>query len=520
MQKTRLRSLNQSLKLSFVAAIAALRLATADAAEQDKSRSLADVFDGFDPMTLQSSGVASYENLSPYFAMPDLKVPQFPDREFSIVDFGGQAGGETLNTDSFAQAIEAAFAAGGGRVTVPAGKWLTGPIHLKSNVELHLSEGATVFFSGDRSLYLPVVYTRWEGMECYNYSPPIYANGQKNIALTGKGTFHGNGKPWWDWRAPLQKPAANALYQMIQDGVPTEKRIMGDTVEGLRPNFVQLINCEDVLIENLTFINGPMWTLHPIYVDRMIVRGVKVITEGPNNDGINPDSTRNLLIEDCYFSTGDDCVVLKSGLNEDGWRVGKPTENVVIRNIYGNDGHGGVVIGSEMSGGVRNVYAHDSFFVGTDRGIRLKSMRGRGAYIENLFCERIRMKDMKKQAIRLNSFYGSSTLKPATLTPPVFKNMLFKDITCDGSPRAIEITGLEESPITNLRFENVHMKASKGFVATDTTGIKLSHVTIEAEEGPAFAFHNTQDVQMESVSDGTGYTVVPEITGDRSRNIE
>ncbi|MBC2606830.1 glycosyl hydrolase family 28 protein [Pelagicoccus albus] len=482
-------------------------------------RPLTSLFGGIDPTEIEASSTKLYENLSPYFHMEPLKVPQFPDQVFSIVDYGAIEGGFELNTEAIAKAIEACADAGGGRVLVPAGRWLTGPIHLKSNVDFHVSEGATVLFSTDRSHYLPVVFTRWEGMECYNYSAPIYANGQKNIALSGKGVLHGQGHSWWGWKRKHQKAAAKALYQMIQDGLPPEERIMGDTVEGLCPNFVQFVNCRDVLIENLTFVDGPMWTLHPIYVDGMVVRAVKVTTSGPNNDGINPDSTRNLLIEDCYFSTGDDCVVLKSGLNEDGWRVGRPTENVVIRNIYGNEGHGGVVIGSEMSGGVRNVYAHDCYFVGTDRGIRLKSMRGRGAFIEDLYCERIKMSDIGGQAIRINSFYSSSTLKPASEVPPSFKNMLFKDISCEGAARAVEITGLEESLVANLKFENIQISANQGFIATDAENITLENVKIETQKGPAFAFHNTQNVELKQVSDGSENSLIPEISGERSANI-
>lgn len=440
-----------------------------------------------------------YRDLSPHFPMPDIVVPAFPDRDFVVSDFGGSGDGTTLNTDAFRQAIKACSDAGGGRVVVPLGKWLTGSIHLRSNVNLHLMQDATLIFSRDLDHYLPVVFTRWEGMECYNYAAPIYGNGLSNVAITGEGTIDGQGDFWWDWKS-TQGPTVQRLYQMVVAGVPPSERVFGTAEDALRPNLVQLISCRDVLIENVTLKNGPMWTIHPVYCSNMVVRGIKVKTTGPNNDGINPDSSSNIVIEDSYFSTGDDCVVLKAGLNEDGWRVGRPTENIIIRRVFAHKGHGGIVIGSEMSGGVRNVYATDNRFDGTDRGFRMKSMRGRGGIVEHIWFEGNRMRNMGKQAVHINQFYESSTVMPATTVPPVFRNITIRDIDCDGAPVGIEVLGLPELPVNAVTLENIRLRADEGVRVKDAVGLVLRNLQLQVEKpGPAFRFHQVRGSSVNGV---------------------
>ena len=461
-----------------------------------------------------------YSDLSPYFEMPDLKVPEFPDVDFNVVDYGAEEGGEAKATDAIQEAIDACHAAGGGRVVIPEGEWLTGSIKMKSFVNLHIAKGAVLKFSQDFEDYLPVVFTRWEGMECYNYSAPIYGYGLRNIAITGEGLIDGQGDFWWEWKQTRQAKTAVRLYQMIVDGVSPTERILGTTDDGMRPNFVQLISCQGILIENLTFKNGPMWTIHPVYCSDMIVRGMKVITEGPNNDGINPDSTRNLLIEDCYFSTGDDCVVLKSGLNEDGWRVGRPTENVVIRNIFAHEGHGGVVCGSEMSGSVRNVYAHDNVFVGTDRGLRIKAMRGRGGVVENIWFEDTKMKDIGREVVRLNMFYGSSTVIPATKVPSAFRNIFVKNIECDGAARAVEITGLPELAIENIHMENMVIRADQGIKITDGFNLSIKNLELKTEKGTPIELNRVIKMEIEGASIDSESSPWIEINGEKSSEIE
>jgi len=284
-----------------------------------------------------------HEALSPWAQVPAILKrivpPTIPAREFGITNYGAVAGGTGKCTQAFADAIAACHKAGGGKVIVPSGQFLTGPIHLRSNVELHLSEGSEIIFSDDFKDYLPPVFVRVGGIEIYNYSPLIYANGCENIAITGKGKLNGNAKAWWPW-AKLQ---TKKLFDVGAEGIPVEQRVFGTPEAAIRPSFLQLMNCTNILLADFTIGSGPNWTIHPVYCLNTTIRGVHVLTDGPNNDGIDPDSCRDMLIENCVFDTGDDCVVLKSGYNQDGWRVGQPTENVIMRNCSSKQGHGGLV---------------------------------------------------------------------------------------------------------------------------------------------------------------------------------
>jgi len=299
-----------------------------------------------------------------------IQAPVFPDKIFDITDFGAQSEGP-ICTDAFQKAIAACNKAGGGSVVVPAGTYLTGAIHLLSNVELHIEEGATVLFSIDPKDYLPVVHTRFEGMELYNYSPLIYAYKQENIAITGKGVLDGQASKenWWIWKKAKGKKKSEQLQnspnsiprllEFMANGVPTEERIFGEG-HYLRSSFIQPYLCKNILIEGVTIKRPPMWMIHPVLSENITVRGVTVNSpNAPNGDGCNPEASRDILIEGCEFNTGDDCIAIKSGRNRDGYDLGIPTENVIIRNCKMLDGHGGVVMGSETSGGVRNVYAYN-----------------------------------------------------------------------------------------------------------------------------------------------------------------
>ncbi|HEX2869814.1 MAG TPA: glycoside hydrolase family 28 protein [Polyangiaceae bacterium] len=420
--------------------------------------------------------------------MPQPTRPSIPPGVFDIRDFGALADGKTKATSAFRQAVAKASAAGGGTVLVPPGTWLTGPIHLASNINLHVSEGATLLFSQDFSDYLPPVLTRWEGQELYGYSPLIYARDCENVAITGRGKLDGQGSAWWPWKK-TQQESATKLYELVTSGVPTEKRVLVDE-GGLRPSFIQTVGCKNVLVEGVTLTNGPFWTIHPVYSENVIVRRVRVQTNGPNNDGCDPDSSRNVLIEDSFFSTGDDCVVIKSGLNEDGWRVGKPSENIVVRRLRGEAGHGGVVIGSEMSGSVRNVWVTDSEFVGTDRGLRIKSMRGRGGVIENVFYENVRHRDIRLMVVELTTFYGSSTLKPKTVTPPTIRNIHVSNVSGRGAKQAIAIVGLAELPIRDVTFENVEIAADQGLHAVACENVHFKNTKLTSLDGTAFSIQD------------------------------
>lgn len=429
------------------------------------------------------------------FDMPAIEAPSFPDRVFDVRDFGAVGDGTTSNAQAFRRAIESCHEEGGGIVLIPAGTWLTGPIQLRSNVNLCLERDALVRFSRRFADYLPVVFTCWEGVECYNYSPFVYAQDCENIAVTGEGTFDGQGEAWWHWKQ-LQQAAAKTLYDAEFDHVPVEERVYGTEEAALRPQFLQPILCRDVLIEGVTFLNGPVWTIHPVYCENVLVRRVKVKSTGPNTDGLNPDSCRNVLVEDCSFSTGDDCIAINSGMNEDGWRVGRPCENIVIRSCQMSEGHGAVAIGSGMSGGVRNVHVHDCRFMGGDQGIRLKSMRGRGGFVENVYFENIRLANLRREAIVLNMFYGSSTAASRSDAPPIFRNIRIENVTCESAGVAVYIRGLPEQRIRQVSLENLRLNAVEGIRCQDVDDLTLNNVSAVVQEEPLFGCSNVRGLNV------------------------
>jgi hypothetical protein len=433
------------------------------------------------------------------FPLANFVRPQFPEKTFDVLTYGADPTGAAVSTEAFRKAVSAAASAGGGTVLVPKGNYLSGPVHLASNVNLHLAEGAVLGFSQNFNDYLPVVFTRWEGLELYNYSPLIYAKDCENVAVTGSGKLDGRGAAWWPWKK-TQKDAAKRLYDLASRGVPPRDRVFG-TEGGLRPSFIQTVNCKNVLIEGVTITNGPMWTIHPVYSENVIVRRVNVVTEGPNNDGVNPDSSRNVLVEDSFFSTGDDCVVIKSGLNEDGWRVGRPSENIIVRRLRGERGHGGVVMGSEMSGGVRNVAVEDCDFTGTDRGLRIKSMRGRGGFVENVYYDNVRHKDIRLMVVEITSFYASSTLEPLTQTPPRIRGIHVSNVTAHGAKFAAQITGLPEAPLEDITFDRVQIEADEGVRVTDAKGLKFTDSKVLPKKGAPFRFESSANASVDRSCD-------------------
>jgi len=449
------------------------------------------------------------------FAMPQLTRPVFPDRVVDIRDHGAVEGGTVKNTAAFAQAIKTCAAAGGGRVLVPAGKWLTGPIHLQSNIDLYLAPGAEVIFSDQFEDYLPNVLVRVGGVELYNYSPLVYARDGENVAITGPGRLEGNAQAWWPWA----KKETKAFFDFGARGVPVEQRVFGTPEAAIRPSFVSFIGCKNVLLEGFTIGGGPNWTIHPVYCENVIIRRVTVDTDGPNNDGIDPDSCRNVLIEHCTFATGDDCVVLKSGYNEDGWRVGRPTENVVMRWCTSRRGHGGLVVGSEMSGDVRNVYVHDCQFEGTDRAVRIKSRRGRGGVVENIWAENLAVKDLKYEVVILNMDYSSDTKQLTNEKAPLFRNMTFRHITGTGAPAAIRIIGLPDSPIQNIRFEDLTIASTKGVICSDVTGLVFDRVQVTPAAGPVFDLKNASAIVVRGAKAPAGTDVFLKLTGPGSGGV-
>ncbi|HWA25871.1 MAG TPA: glycoside hydrolase family 28 protein [Lacunisphaera sp.] len=440
-----------------------------------------------------AAAAADLEPIAPIkapFPMPSLQRPVFPRRTVDIRDHGAVPGGEVVNTAAFAKAIAAAAGAGGGRVLVPAGRWLTGPIHLRSNLELHLAEGAEIIFSDRFEDYLPPVLVRVGGVELYNYSPFVYALDCVNVAVTGPGKLNGNATAWHPWKTKETR----VIFQLAPKGVPVEKRIFGTPEAAIRPNFLVLMNCRNVLLEGFTIGSGANWTIHPVYCENVIVRRVHVLTDGPNNDGIDPDSCRNVLIEHCVFDTGDDCVVLKSGYNEDGWRVARPMENLVMRWCSSKRGHGGLVVGSEMSGDVRNVYLYDCDFDGTDRAVRIKSRRGRGGVVENVWIDNLRVRNMQSEVVIMNMDYSADRNAAANEKAPLFRNIHLKNITADGAPVAIRMVGLDDSPIQDITFEDMTVASTEGAFATHVQGLRFDRVRISPRKGPAYVLNNARDV--------------------------
>lgn len=444
---------------------------------------------------------AAIQPIKAPFAMPQLKRPVFPNRTFTITDYGAVAGGTIKNTEAFRKAIAACHTAGGGKVVVPAGKWLTGPIHLKSKVHLYLSAGSEIFFSDRFEDYLPVVFTRWEGVECYNYSPLIYAKDCENIAITGSGLLNGNGARWWGWqKQSLTNGVIERLLTAQARGIAVKDRVFGTPEDRLRPAFINPVNCTNVLLEGFTLKDGPFWSVQLLYCENAIARKLTFHTHHPNGDGVNSDSSRNVLIEYCFFDTDDDAIAIKSGKNEDAWRVGKPSENVVIRDCYSKGPRwGSISIGSEMSGGIRNISVRNVKFDGTLLGFQIKTKPGRGGVVENVWVEGIEASQIAGQIFFVNTAYGADTFSPPNPVLPRIRNVFARNIRGTQADkvyaRPVEINGLPEIPVENIQFRNVFCEGREGMVIHHARGVKLEQVRIQAQQGPPVTIANSEKVE-------------------------
>jgi len=392
---------------------------------------------------------------------------KFPKHDFSILTYGAVANDTAiLNHAAINKAILECSLQGGGRVVVPAGTFYTGPLTLKSNVNLYLEEGAILKFSTKKNLYLPSVLTRWEGNDCYNYHPLIYAYGETNIAITGKGHIDGQGsnESWWSlcgstrfgWKSGLpsqSKTGRPRLMQANEDNLPMEERIMG-AEDALRPQLINIVQCNRILIQGVTLLNSPFWVIHPLLSQNIVVDGVSMINDGPNGDGCDPESCKNVLIQNCFFNTGDDCIAIKSGRNNDGRKWAVPSENIIVRHCEMKNGHGGVVIGSEISGGYKNLYVEDCIMdsPNLDLVIRIKTNTCRGGIIENVYVRNIKVGQCKEAVLRISLLYEGNEGCQRDF-PPMVRHIYLENIQSQKSRYGIYIDGLP----SNDRVYDIHV---------------------------------------------------------------
>jgi polygalacturonase len=479
-------------------------------------------------MMLLAVTISAQAQVNPYkkyteklpFQMPEVSAPVIPNYTVNLKKFGAVGDGVTLNTKAFEKAIAALTKKGGGHLVVPQGVWFTGPIVLQSNIDLHLEAGAVIQFSGDEALY-PVIKTSFEGLDTRRCQSPLSANGAENISITGKGVIDGNGQFWrpvkkgkmteGQWKEVLERPGGveskkgywvpNQAYADAEKSANMNVPKASTDAEWnaikrfLRPVMVSLVNCKNVLLQGVIFQNSPAWNLHPLMCENIILDDV--LARNPsyaqNGDALDLESCKNALIVNSKFDAGDDGICIKSGKDKDGRLRGRPCENVVVDGCTVFAGHGGFVVGSEMSGGVKNILVANCQFLGTDVGLRFKSTRGRGGIVENIFIDNVAMTDIKTDAITFNMYYGGKsvaemladgdnpdnvTKMPVTEETPIFRNIDIKNIVCNGAGRAMEFNGLPEMPINGIRLLNINIIAKSDAVFNNCQNIKQRNVHI------------------------------------------
>ncbi len=473
------------------------------------------------------------------FDMPVVQRPSFPDYQVDIRDFGAKADGETLNTEAINNAIKAVSEKGGGKVVIPEGLWLTGPVVLQNNVNLHVEKNALVLFSGDADLY-PLVRTSFEGLDMLRCQSPISAMNAENIAITGYGVLDGSGDSWrpvkrnkmtdGQWKSLLKSggvvdesgkvwyPNEGALKASILTGSKEKREISDSEWEGmkrwLRPVLLSIVKSKRVLLEGVTFRNSPSWCLHPLSCEDLTLNGVKVFNPwySQNGDALDVESCKNVVVTNSLFDAGDDAICIKSGKDADGRRRGEPCENVLVKNNTVLHGHGGFVVGSEMSGGVRNVYVADCTFIGTDVGLRFKSTRGRGGVVENVYVDNINMINIPGDALIADLYYAvkdapGAPVPAVTEETPSFKNIHISNISCKGAGRAMFLNGLPEMPIENFSVRNMRITdAQKGAFINKVAGVTLENLEIETADNTYLQVENTTNITI----DGKEYDKISE----------
>lgn len=441
----------------------------------------------------------------------------YAQQYYNVMDYGAVNNGREKITEAIKQAIEAAVAEGGGTVYFPPGEYLTGPIHLKSNITIFIDAGALLKFSDNFDDYLPMVPSRWEGNDVTNFSPLFYAYEAENIAIRGRGTIDGQGKKWWDYFFQQREPDATRSKWQDEFARQNQGIILPDQpnmieLGFLRPPFIQPMYCKNVLIEGITIQNSPFWTVNPEFCENVTVTGVTINNpESPNTDGINPESCKYVHISNCHISVGDDCITIKSGRDEAGRKKAIPAENYTITNCTMLSGHGGVVIGSEMSGGVKKITISNCIFDGTDRGIRIKSMRGRGGTVEEIRVDNVVMKNIQEQVFMLNLEYQKAPPEPVSERTPQFKNIHFSNITAEAEEAGF-LLGLDEMPIEGVTFSDVNITANKGFTIKNARNLEFHQVQVNTQGGPVIQAENVTHLEIDGVKTLVPHAEVPVVS--------
>ena len=428
----------------------------------------------------------------------NIVPPTFANRDYSILNYGAKADGKTDCLPAIKSAISTCNKAGGGRVIVPAGTYFVkGPIHLLSNVNLYLDDKAVIKFSTNDDDYLPVVLTRFEGVELMNYSPLIYANGQTNIAVTGKGILDGqaDNDHWWNWTGskrfgwkegmPSQHDQENEpkLMQMAAQGVPVSDRVFGKG-HYMRPTMIEFYNSKNILIQDVTLVNAPFWLIHPTLSQNITIDGVTTNSLGPNNDGCDPESCSDVMIKNCSFTDGDDCIAIKSGRDEDGRRVNVPSKNIIVQDCQMKDGHGGVVIGSETSGGVENVYAQNCVMSSPhlERAIRIKSNACRGGVMKNFYFRNIKVGEVREAVFKINMVYEKEKAAKCNF-PPTLTGVYVKNVTSGKSKYGIYVEGLQSKPVKDIFIVDCNFKnVEKEYFVKDAENLNVENTEVNGKK--------------------------------------
>ena len=422
---------------------------------------------------------------------------------YNVLSYGAKNDSSIIATKAIASAIAAAVKKGGGTIYFPAGKYLTGPIHLKSNITIFIEAGAELHFSDKFENYLPMVESRYEGVDVKSFSPLFYAYKAENISIRGRGLINGHGKKWWDYVEGYKEGEPRTRLQKMFDSLNKDILLPDDPRQMkrgfLRPPFIQPMYCKNVLIEGITIINSPFWTVNPEFCENVTVTGITINNpHSPNTDGINPESCRNVHISNCHISVGDDCITIKSGKDIPGRTKAAPAENYTITNCTMLSGHGGVVIGSEMSGDVRKITISNCIFDGTDRGIRIKTARGRGGIVEEIRVDNIVMKNIRDQAVVLDMQYARTEPEPVSERTPRFRNIHLSNITAQTN-EAIYINGLAEMPVQDISFTDIQFDAQKGATIKEAAGIEFHNVCITTREGSSLIAENVTRLVIDGV---------------------